>query len=460
MIKEEISTIITTSINTDLLLRISGLVHENQLCSVVRLDLDLRQQQLPPIQFLTNLQKTPNLKLLNLGHNVMTSIHGFEGLHHLVELNLAENKLCTLENLSSLCGLQRLNLSGNQLTRIPPEISHLVHLSVLRLSRNLLDVVNDLRYLQPLQQLCHLRIDDNPFSLLEKTVPFALFCIPSLDSINGCDIMSNERKEAVIRFQQGLDNDKASFDMPAKVRFDEEDKENVFVPPSHHQNIIQHHNSNAKSSQNDTATPRLTQQSHRRGLSTISSRAGQLSQVNGGMMMIPMCLSDEMTSSSSSSSRALLDESMFSRDSINIGGTCDVINPGGRSAVAVKAITPTANPLQQLNNHTNPSSQRTYLSSSGSSAEHSIRGDKIGSGSVDTRAKSGSSAHTSTPLLGYTNINTNNSNHNHTNTNNHNSTFKDFFSPALSSPEIVDLRDRVDQVPKRHHNPTNLITLP
>ena len=214
----------STKITTELLCHVARLAHENQLGSVVRLDLDLRPHQLPPIQFITHLDKTPNLKLLNLGYNSLPSVHGFEGLHHLVELNLAENNLRTLDNLSSLCGLQRLNLSGNQLTRIPQDISHLVNLSVLRLSRNLLDVVNDLRYLQPLQQLCHLRIDENPISRLDNTVPFALFCISSLDSINGCDIMPNERKEAIIRFQQGLDNDNESnFDMPLKVRFDKED---------------------------------------------------------------------------------------------------------------------------------------------------------------------------------------------------------------------------------------------
>ena len=64
-------------------------------------------------------------------------------------------------------------------------ISALQRLQTFRIARNDLEVVNDLTYLRSLKELTHLRIDENPISLLERTVPYAMFCVLSLDTING-----------------------------------------------------------------------------------------------------------------------------------------------------------------------------------------------------------------------------------------------------------------------------------
>lgn len=64
-------------------------------------------------------------------------------------------------------------------------ITTLKKLVIFRIARNDLEVVHDLVHLQCLRSLTHLRIDENPFSLLERTVPFAIFCVPSLDTVNG-----------------------------------------------------------------------------------------------------------------------------------------------------------------------------------------------------------------------------------------------------------------------------------
>ena len=68
-------------------------------------------------------------------------------------------------------------------------ISALQRLQTFRIARNDLEVVNDLTYLRFLKELVHLRIDENPISLLERTVPYALFCVQSLDTINGTNFL-------------------------------------------------------------------------------------------------------------------------------------------------------------------------------------------------------------------------------------------------------------------------------
>ena len=220
-----------SALTAQLIGRAAKLSHPTQLTSVVRLDLDLRQLQLPPIDRVTNLQLVPQLKALNLAFNAISRMEGFDALQQLVELNLAENSITEIENLTSLRGLQRLNLSGNQIQRLPPQVSELRQLQVLRLSRNRLEEVADLQHLAPLP-LSHLRVDDNPWSNSSPgdAVPFALACVPSLDTINGCEVMPHERKDAALRYHrpQAPPSSSSSSLTPAstpvfaspKVRFD------------------------------------------------------------------------------------------------------------------------------------------------------------------------------------------------------------------------------------------------
>ena len=184
------------------------------LNKVYRLDLDIRNQNLPPIRNITGLHHVFNLKVLSLSGNAISDLDGLSCLSHLVELNLSENNFRKLDNLEKHLSksLVRLNLSGNQIQRIPATISTLTRLSVLRLAQNGLEVVSDLQHLKPLHRLRQLRLEDNPFSSIEKTIPFALFCVPSLDIINGCEIMPNERRDASQRFQHLVSND---HDVPA-----------------------------------------------------------------------------------------------------------------------------------------------------------------------------------------------------------------------------------------------------
>ena len=182
---------------------LSKLARSIPLNKVHRLDLDIRNQNLPPITHITGLHNVLNLKVLSLSGNSICYLEGLSCLRHLVELNLSENNLRTLDNVETnlSTSLVRLNLTGNKIQRIPASLSTLIRLSVLCLARNDLEVVGDLQHLRSMHRLRHLRLEDNPFSAIEKTIPYALFCVPSLDTINGCEIMPNERRDASQRFQ-------------------------------------------------------------------------------------------------------------------------------------------------------------------------------------------------------------------------------------------------------------------
>ena len=203
--------VVTTLITVEFL---SIFTRSIPLNKVYRLDLDIRNQHLPPIRNITGLHHVFNLKVLSLSGNAISDLDGLSCLSHLVELNLSENNFRKLDNLEKHLSksLVCLNLSGNQIQRIPATISTLTRLSVLRLAQNDLEVVSDLQHLKPLHRLRQLRLEDNPFSSIEKTIPFALFCVPSLDIINGCEIMPNERRDASQRFQHLVSND---HDVPA-----------------------------------------------------------------------------------------------------------------------------------------------------------------------------------------------------------------------------------------------------
>ncbi|XP_014236581.1 chaoptin-like [Trichogramma pretiosum] len=83
---------------------------------------------------------TPNLKIINLQNNRMTSIEpGTFALTSLDTLNLRDNRLESLrkQSFNGLNVLQQLDLSGNQLSQLTNEqFRHLRNLRVLNLSRN------------------------------------------------------------------------------------------------------------------------------------------------------------------------------------------------------------------------------------------------------------------------------------------------------------------------------------
>ena len=189
-------------ITPELIAEVSGTTPAN-ISRLQVLDLHLRgddAERKGRIRKIENMILVPNLRQLNLSYNAIAKIEGLDRLRNLTELNLAENTIRKIENLGSLQLLERLNLSGNQIQRIPESISALQRLTHLRIARNELDVVRDLRHLEPLGNLTKLRIDENPFSQFEHTNAFAVFTIRSLTHLNGEEILQAQREEARNRF--------------------------------------------------------------------------------------------------------------------------------------------------------------------------------------------------------------------------------------------------------------------
>jgi hypothetical protein len=183
------------NITPELVAEISGTPISN-LSRLQTLDLNLRDERRGKIRRIENLLVVPNLRHLNLSYNAITKIEGLGRLHNLIELNLAENDIRVIENLESLRALERLNLSGNQIRRIPEDIALLQRLTTLRIARNKLDTVEDLTHLGGMRSLTKLRIDENPFSALETTPLFAIFCVSSLTHLDNIALTERDRQEA------------------------------------------------------------------------------------------------------------------------------------------------------------------------------------------------------------------------------------------------------------------------
>jgi centriolin len=172
----------------------------SELHQLRALDLHIRGNKKGKIKKIESLLVVPNLLQLNLSYNLITKIEGLDRLIDLVELNLAENSISKIEGIDHLRCLERLNLSGNQIKRIPENISNLANMVHLRIARNKLENLNDVRYLSKLTKLKNLRLDDNPICEQESSHLFVIYHVKSLVSYNGVEISNKERNEARRKF--------------------------------------------------------------------------------------------------------------------------------------------------------------------------------------------------------------------------------------------------------------------
>lgn len=187
-------------INEKLISEITGYPIED-FQSVQELDLHLREDRYEgKIRKIENLSIVPNLRRLNLSYNIITKIDGLERLVHLSELNLAENSIRKIENMESLKSLEKLNLSGNEIERIPPSIRQLSQLNHLRITRNNLTNLDDIKHLAQLPFLTNFRFDENPFCEDPDYELFAIFHLPMLTFVNGREITDEMREQARIKF--------------------------------------------------------------------------------------------------------------------------------------------------------------------------------------------------------------------------------------------------------------------
>jgi len=188
-------------IDDDLIREVAKIDDDDDVSAIIRLDLHLRDEGKGKIRAIQNLDSLVHLRFLNLSYNAITRIEGLEALVSLEELNLAENAITHIENLSGLRNLLRLNLSGNQIERISPAIIALRRLSMLRLARNKLKVLDDLAILSRLPSLVQLRMDENPIAGLEHGHAFAVHCCQSLGVLDGHDVTDEDRVDAAVFFQ-------------------------------------------------------------------------------------------------------------------------------------------------------------------------------------------------------------------------------------------------------------------
>eukprot|EP01135_Chromosphaera_perkinsii_P002965 Nk52_evm76s230 gene=Nk52_evmTU76s230 len=159
------------------------------------------------IHFIENLNELVNLKSLNLSGNKIERIEKLNKLGSLRELDLSYNQITRIENLEGLSLLTKLCLSGNLIVRLPESTNlfyrNLIRLSSLRLDRNQLTTLRDIKRLSRFDQLTCLTLEGNPFT--EEAVSYegyVIFHLSQLDLLNGRPVTSHDREGARGRYER------------------------------------------------------------------------------------------------------------------------------------------------------------------------------------------------------------------------------------------------------------------
>lgn len=180
-----------------------------ELSLVTQLDLHLKEEdgrEVRKIRTIENLvELVPNVEILSLSYNAITTIQGLNGLSKLITLNLAENDIEVLD-INALChlsSLEKLNLSGNKIKRIPSDIYRLSLLTDLKLARNKLEVLKDLNHLVNLPFMVNLTAEDNDFydETGRRVTPheyrmYVVFLLTTLQKLDGSAVTATQRNQA------------------------------------------------------------------------------------------------------------------------------------------------------------------------------------------------------------------------------------------------------------------------
>ncbi|XP_019851716.1 PREDICTED: leucine-rich repeat-containing protein 9-like [Amphimedon queenslandica] len=159
------------------------------------------------------LYRLPGLRALFLQGNEISRIEGLDGLHHLTELVLDRNKIkCMQENsLQHLVTLKEFHLEENRLS----DLSHfesVKNLERLYLGMNRIQDYSELEKLGCLSYLIELSIISNPISRRMQHRSLLIYKLPSLQSLDGVMVTSDERQTAEATFSdrcQHQDEDQA-----------------------------------------------------------------------------------------------------------------------------------------------------------------------------------------------------------------------------------------------------------
>nr|CCA22954.1 conserved hypothetical protein [Albugo laibachii Nc14] len=132
---------------------------------------------------------------LDISLNRISSLQSIQQMTHLQELNLGYNCLTDVSCLAHCLELRRLNLTGNRV-KSSKGLESLILLQSLDLSDNLIRTVGAVRSLSMCQQLTHLALRGNPFSLELKYRVRVRDTVPSILILDGKTLRTKVRYKA------------------------------------------------------------------------------------------------------------------------------------------------------------------------------------------------------------------------------------------------------------------------
>jgi chromosome segregation ATPase len=177
------------------------LTDNSDVKSITSLDLSLKYQN-EKFNVIENLDPYIYLTSLNLSNHEFTDLRGLSKLKSLKILHADNNKITNINGIADLKNLTVLSLAFNCLENLPKRDiwESLKFLELLNLSNNKLNCINDLQKLQSNMNLKELQIANNPISEQPITNYYAIFWVPSLQSIDNTIIDDQTRTDARSRF--------------------------------------------------------------------------------------------------------------------------------------------------------------------------------------------------------------------------------------------------------------------
>jgi hypothetical protein len=118
-------------------------------------------------------------------------------------LDISQNRVHSLEPLGRLTALEELHAADNSVRKIPQGFARLGALRVLQLAGNQIGKLAELEALRACGNLTRFNIERNPAADIAHARPYLVFHLPSVDLLDGEEVLECEREAARVRFEQG-----------------------------------------------------------------------------------------------------------------------------------------------------------------------------------------------------------------------------------------------------------------